>query len=297
MKKFTSLFLLFIGLSGFSQIALTYQLKKEQFFKIVTVADQTIEQNIAGTIAEVKQKITMGISYEVVSATKELFDIKCTYYRIAYATSAMGIEVNYDSENPNQEVEPGAVAFAALLDKSFFIKINTSGAVLEVSGFDEIIDAMMEDFGELDEATRSATREQFKLQFGDEQITKTMEQSLKFFPISGKAKKNEKWSISSTLGMFEVDIKSDYELSGYDQKSATISVWSEIAPSSFKQNAGGVDMEMEMSGSQSGEYIIERSTGMLISGRIVQDLTASAKTMGMTIPMKINAENTFVRVD
>ena len=42
---------------------------------------------------------------------------------------------------------------------------------------------------------------------------------------------------------------------------------------------------------------IDRSSGMLISGKVTQDLTATAKAMGMTIPMKIKSENSFLRED
>ncbi len=297
MKNSITFLLLLISISAFTQIDLGYNLKKGQVFKIVTYADQNIKQEMMGTETEIKQKITMGIKYEVTNANNGIFDLKCTYYRIVYVTSAMGMEVNYDSENPSAAIDPAAMGFAALLDKSFMLKFNSTGEILEVTGFEEMIDAMIDDMGNLDEITKAATKEQLKMQFGGEQLARTMEQSLKFFPTSGKAKTGETWTITTTLGAYAMDISSDYNLIDYTNKTATISVNSDIESSTFTQNAGSMEMEMEMSGNQSGQYIIDRSSGMLLSGIITQDLTANATTMGMTIPMKIKSENTFTRED
>lgn len=297
MKKGLTILLVFLGISAFSQIDLEYNLKKGQTYKIATIADQTVEQEVMGNPMNVKQKITMGISYEVVGVSNEVFEIKCTYYRVAYESLAMGMEVNYDSENPTETIDPAAIGFSAIVDKSFSMKFNKSGEVTEVTGFEKMINEMVDGFGNLDEESKAVTKEQLQSQFGGEQLKKTMEQSLKLFPTTGKAKKGDTWSITSTLGMYAMDISSNYDLVDYNRKTATINVSSQIEPSTFTQNTGEMEMDMEMSGSQLGQMIIDRSSGMLISGKVTQDLIATAKAMGMTIPMKIKSKNTFLRED
>ncbi|MCP4459127.1 MAG: hypothetical protein GY816_14055 [Cytophagales bacterium] len=294
MKNFASLLLFLIGVSASAQIDLRYDLKKGQLFKVATIVEQNVEQNMMGTEVEVKQKFTMGISYEVTNASDGIFDMKCTYYRVAFESSAMGMEVNYNSENPPSTIPAAALGFAALIGKSFMMKFKATGEVVQITGFETMIEEMINGM-ELPDEERATTKELLNGQFGGEELTKTMEQSFKFFPSSGEANKGDKWSISTTLGMYAMDITNNYVLMDYDKRTATITVESEIEKSTFSQNTDG--MEMEMSGSQTGQMIIDRKSGMLISAKINQDLTATANMMGMSVPMKIKSVNTFFRED
>ena len=148
-----------------------------------------MEQEVMGNPVNVKQKITMGIQYEVLGVSDEVFEMSCTYYRVAFESMAMGIEVNYDSENPIETINPSAIGFAAIVDKSFNMKFNQAGEVTEVSGFEQMISEMVDFFGELDDQSKAATKEQLRSQFGGDQLKKTMEQSLKLFLLPEKPKK------------------------------------------------------------------------------------------------------------
>ena len=85
----------------------------------------------------------------------------------------MGMEVNYDSENPTETINPATLGFSAIVDKSFAMKFNKSGEVIEVTGFEKMINEMVDAFGELDEESKTATKEQVQSQFGGEQLKKT----------------------------------------------------------------------------------------------------------------------------
>lgn len=290
MKKFLTLALTALTLVASAQIDLKYNLQKGQKFKILMVMDQDITQDMMGQTMEQQQTITQGVEYEVLSASGGMVDMKCTFYRMGMSISAMGMDMSYDSKTGEGADTPFGSVFGALVNQSFTIKMNGSGEVVGISGIDTMLDKIVEASGQGPEM-----KDQLAGQFGDEAMTNSMTQALKYFPSNMKATKGQTWSYTTGLGLYDVEMTNSYTLSEYSPTEATISVSSVLEPSSFTQSQNGMDMEMNMSGTQSGTMTIERKTGMLLKGEITQDLTATANAMGMEIPMTIKTTNSFVR--
>lgn len=297
MKKLLTLLLLTSVFSLSAQIDLKYNLKKGQTFKILSTAEQDIDQEIMGQSMKVKQTYIQGVKYEVVSVFGGNAKINCTFYRTAFDVSSMAMSMSYDSEDEStDENNPLSLTFGSMLNKSFSIQLSFNGKVQSVEGMDAIINDIMDAAG-TDENTKAQMQAQLETQFSGEAIGKSLEQGLNFFPPNGKAAEGDEWSFEASLGVYDVNIQNSYSLQSFDQNTATITLNSTIDADNFTQEMNGQEMQMSMKGNQSGEIQIERSTGMIIQGVINQDMEATAAMMGMTVPMKIKSTNTFVRED
>jgi hypothetical protein len=290
MKKLTTLLVL-IACAGIvsAQIPLRYTLKQGQSFKIMQSIDQFISQDIMGMKQDMQQTIKMGTRYDVTAVAGDVYTVKCTYYRVAMNMNAMGMEMSYDSDNPSGAADPMSLVFAALVNQSFTMKFNTAGDILGISGVDVMINNMIGGMGLTDPEQEAATREQLSAQYGDEAMMNSMEQVLKIFPASGKGNKGETWSTNVKMPGFNLDLNNQYQLSDFDNVNATMKVTSLISPTTIKQNQGGMEMEMEMSGSQNGIVVVERATGMVMKSTMTQDITAKVNAMGMSWPMTIKS--------
>lgn len=296
MKPLLSLFTLCIAIGLHAQIDLKYDLRKGQSFKILTVVDQTIEQNVMGQSVETKQKITFGSDYKVISQNDDYYNLKCTYYRVGYFISSTGMEISYDSETDTESTNPATAPFAAMLNKSFNMHMTPGGEILKVEGVDQLLDDIINSV-ELPDDKKTQLKTQLATQFGEESQMKSQEQVFKFFPETGKANKGDKWSYNTTLAAYDVDMVNNYTLKSYDKSEAEIVVNSEVMRGSFTQMSNGMEVDMTLGGDQYGTFLVDRDSGMIRQGVINQSLEGEASMMGMNIPMVIKSESTFTRED
>jgi len=296
MKILLSLWTLCVVINVNAQIDLKYDLKQGQTFKILTVLDQKIEQEMMGQSIETVQKITFGTDYKVISTNPEYYDVKCTYYRVGYFVSATGMEISYDSETDTETTNPATAPFAAMLNKSFSMHLTPSGQVLKVKGVDQLLDDIVNSV-ELPEDKKTQLKTQLSSQFGEKSQMKSQEQVFKFFPETGRASKGDQWTYNTTLASYDIDMVNSYTLKSYDPSKAEIEVMSEMLPGSFTQMSNGMEVEMTLGGKQLGTFFVDRDSGMIRQGVINQDLKGEATMMGMNVPMVIKSESTFTRED
>ncbi len=294
MKRLLTLLLLTSFFSLSAQIDLKYNLQNGQSFKILTVAEQAIDQEIMGQTMQINQSYTQGTKFEVMSVASRETRIKCTYYRIAFKMSSMAGNMSFDSADPASSNGSLAMTFGSMVGKTFFITMDQTGTIKKVEGMDAIVNEIIESTA-IDQASKSQLKMQLETQFGSDAIAKSMEQGFMFFPANGRAKQGDQWAYDTNLGIYDVNVTNVYSLTALDANTATISLSTTMDSGKFSQNMNGQQMEMELSGTQSGSVKVERQTGMIIEGVVKQDLEAKASTMGMTIPMKIKGTNTFTR--
>src|SRR4029078_7711989 len=105
--------------------------------------------------------------------------ITTSYKRLHMNMKVMGMTIDIDSEKPfegngESDITKNPLGLmnkmiSGMVGKSFVVKVNESGEVLEVSGFNKIIDDMIDSMG-MGDAVKAQAMGSMKDQFNDESL-------------------------------------------------------------------------------------------------------------------------------
>ena len=291
MRLILSNCLLLASVLTFAQVDLGYHLKKGQEFKLSIETVQNIEQDIMGQINETEQSIKQGMQMKVLSKDGENYRMSCEIYKIGWGLSSpmLGMEQSYDSENPDP-ASPFAF-MGKMVGQPFEFKMTQSGTVSDITGLEEIIIAMVEGM-ELDEASKQQTLLQLQDMMGEKSFKGSMDQVLQFFP-GKKVSIGDTWINEADLVNYGIVMNNEFTLKELNKEQATVELSSDITSEKTSQSMNGMDVEVEIGGKQSGTFVVDRKSGILIEGTVIQELEGSASTMGMNIPMKIKTTSNY----
>ncbi|MDP5169780.1 MAG: DUF6263 family protein, partial [Bacteroidia bacterium] len=258
-----------------------------------SMTDQLIVQDIMGMKQEMKQQI--GLTYDMVVESKEsgVYTLSYTYTRSQFMMDAgpmMG-KVEYDSDTHEGEIEAMARGYAATVGKSFSVKMDERGQVLEITGVDEMISSMMEDFADLPEAEREAIKTSLQTQFGGEALKGSIQASSPVYPEK-KVKAGSSWeSAYRTESGFSLDITSSTAVTSLNGEEAVLTATlSQASDPETSMEMSGMKLVYDIKGGGETTSTVSLGNGMLSKSTTVQNLsgevTASGGMMGngMTWP-------------
>ena len=147
IKKIATILLIFVAALSCSdkiskknaKLDLKLNLEKGDQFKIKMSTDQTIIQNMNNIKQKIDQKIGLVYQIDVLKVDdNKVAELKITYKSGKFEMNGP-IKVNYDSEKSKGKVNPLAIGFASVIGKSFFLKVNHKGKILETGTHDELL--------------------------------------------------------------------------------------------------------------------------------------------------------------
>jgi hypothetical protein len=154
----------------------------------IDTAGLTVEQAVRTTyfyaVAGVDEKGTAALTVK--------------YEAVAIKSSGLQ-ELEFDSEKHKEvPADPTAQLISRLVGRSFSLKLGPSGKVLEVAGFDKILDSLFK--GSEDDAQMAAQRQALKQAYSDEAMQSMMQQM--FMPLpEAPAAKGDSWKTDFALQM------------------------------------------------------------------------------------------------
>ncbi len=271
--------------SSDDKISLEMKFKEGDVFKIVNRADQEISMKMMGMSNDVGQKFDFYLKQEVKSVAEDgSADIEVTYDRIVYEINMalMGQKITYDSEiDEPGGANPMADAMDPVVGKSFTMKLDKRGQVLEVTGLEAILDGMAASGGE-------ANMEAFK----PENIKKTMQGIQAIYPdvLVGEG---DTWGAETDLsGDYPLDLKTTYKVEKIESDKIILGVDGTVSSDGKAELPNGAG-SMSMDGTQKGTMEIDRATGMMLNGDLVQDISGEVTAMGQSSPMTISSKITI----
>ena len=278
---------------------LRYKVNIGDKFTYETVTDQVISQNIMGMEQVIKQKITMVYDMEVIGENAGVYEIRNTYRKAKFSMDGGALmgTVEYDSENPPAEVEAMARGYAALVGQTFTYHTNQLGEIVSVSGLSEMMDAIVNQFGDLPEAELEAMRTSLESQYGDTPMSTNLQAASPAFPEK-KVKVGKSWERSYTQNTgFSMDINSVYTVKSLAGDEAVIA--SALTTTTDPESAmemSGMTLKYNMSGTGSGEVRYAKTTGVVTQSTTTQsingDVNASGGMMGEGMSWPITIEST-----
>ena len=152
---------------------------------------QRVSSDAGGTPVRQQMSTTMALEVGEVDA-KGAVTVQARYEAVAARASGIQ-EYDYDSEKDKEPPdEPAARMMSKLVGQSFTMRLGADGKVLEVRGYDQVIEAMSKGVGD-DEAARERARRALGQMFSDDAFKSRMQQLAPPLP-GGKVKKGDTWS-------------------------------------------------------------------------------------------------------
>jgi len=244
----------------------------------------------------VRQQMTTTMALEVLEVDgKGAATIRAVYEAVAGRSSGVQ-EYDYDSEKDKEPPDdPAARLLSKLTGQSFTMTMGSDGKVLDVRGYDKLVDAMAAGLTGESEAAREKAKQALRQSYSDEAFRSRMQQLAPALP-AGRVKAGESWSNDFTIRLPVVDrvtykIRSTLaELKGgearIDQEIAV-----EFKGSEDRENPAAAQVEAKEAKGKS-TCVFGLSPGRFISQKATVDLTlAMGKT---TVPVHVETELTLL---
>jgi len=268
MKPQTILTFVALLLAGFVH-AQKLTLKKDQSFTVTTKANVQVNQEVMGQSMEMTTDSEDEKQLTVAEVTGSSYKIKGKSTKLKTQMSAMGQEMKFDSENPDD----GDPTFAEPMKKNMQAEINfdvdaATGNVTMPESMDEnSADGMMAAMGS----------------------DPSLQYEMLFMPLApSKLKAGTTWTDSTNQdGLKMHNTYTVKEVKGNDAVIARHSIV-DLTKSVEAQQGMQVDVNMKMNVDTDGTY--DAKTGLLKKATINMTGEGSADAMGMNIPMTLSSK-------
>jgi hypothetical protein len=265
---------------------------------IKMLTDQKISQTVMGQSMNVDQSI--GMTYSL-TATGVLPDgsttVDVTYEAVSFKTNAPGQNVDYDSTRPQQgEIPMLAKTFAAMVGAKMTMTMAPDGKVTKVDGAEAFLQKIVDGMGLPEGPMRQQVMDQMKQQFSGEQLAASMQQLISTYPAK-PLNVGDTWTQSQNLGAGSMPFTADttYTVKGIDGSSVVLGLDSKLNAAPLF-GADPSQPQMTLTGTQKGDMIVDRASGMPRKANLRQDISGKMSAQGMEIPMTITSNITMEAV-
>ena len=237
-----------------------------------TIMNQPSTVNISGVY---------GI--EVLSEEAGIRTLKGVYRNFKMYMKMMGMEIDVDTDKPNTPVagdenNPSTMVarvFSGIAGKTFTMKVDQEGKVIEVSGIEEMVKSMVDSM-DFDANTKQQMQASLEDQFNEQSIKDAFAQAFYIFP-NKKVKDGDSWTKTFTMGGKTPSKQTTtYTVTDIEGDIVTLDTKTDIS------SVG----EMEISGSQTGKVLVDSRTGLMVNGNFDQNMKVKVQGMDMDIKAK-----------
>lgn len=253
--------------------------------------DYEMEMLIEQKLLETPLKIGMNTYYsiDVQGDDGTVKTLAARYERFKMDMDMAGIKLNVDTEGPVDTTGMGgnqlamlSRVFRAVRGKSFEMKVNAEGKVLEIKGFGEMAESIVSSLGldpEKEKETREKIKQQFGQQFNDQKVREQFERFFYIFP-GKEVKQGDSWKKNSQAsGFFSGNMNSTYTVTEIEGDMVTLEEKTRIA---LEEEGTGT------MGEQTGTLVVDSRTGLVVSADMLLNITAKAG--GISVPLKMTTK-------
>ncbi len=211
---------------------------------------------------------------EVIEDDGNIKTLKTTYERFAMNVAMPNRTISADSDSTDTAAtgdmtDPSqlmSAMFGALKGKSFNLKVDREGKVTDVTGVEQIADAMVNSM-KVKEEMRPMIRQAFTQQFNEQNIKEIFSQSFNIFP-NKPVQVGDSWEkkVAGTSTM-PMDVTTTYTVKAIKGELVTLDAKSKM------NFTGGADMN----GSQTGTMVVNAKTGLIVNSDFEQTLSGQMK--------------------
>lgn len=300
MLKKLSLVIFILSILSFGLFAenLELNLKKDSVYYQKVVSKSLVSQEFGGQTMDIDMGITGLMSFKVTDYKDSVYSMEVKYEELGMSMNMMGMTQEFSSENNNPE-DIFSTILKNMKNKSFTLKMNKQGKVLEVKNIEGLYESMFEGI-ELSTEEKEQIKVQLMTTYGEESLKGNIEMASAIFPEAKKVNKGEKWNVNTKLSAgFVANLNSTYELKEINKDSYLIVGNGTLVTtnSDTYTETNGYLVKYSINGTVLSEIKIDKTTGWTTESKITQDfsgtnfikLTPDA-IEDMAVPMKIKTD-------
>jgi hypothetical protein len=174
--------------SGGDAVELRLNLEKGKTYGYAMKTDMNMDVQVLGKPMKTSVSMNFGFKINVDDIdSAHNYRVTSTYDAIKFKTSAMGMEMGYDSQEPGDTTRADMFSgmfrkmFGGMLGKQFKFTLTPKGEVKDVTGVKEMVESMMNSI-DIPEARKAAMQKQMESSFNEDQIKQGFEQGFSVFP-------------------------------------------------------------------------------------------------------------------
>jgi hypothetical protein len=234
-------------------------------------------------------KSTVELKYAVAEDSSGNYVFTTTYDKIKIYTKNGDKETEMNSDNAMVTIDPVERMLGILKSAKIIASLNAKGEIVNVSGYKELGDQLMNSFATDDHYGKEMARHQWEKTIGNGIVKNTMDQLFKVFPDSA-IHIGDTWKIDSRQeGELPMITKSIYTLKAINDDVAVIAAEGIINSDGTNTVMGYNNATASLKGNQTAEFEIETKTGMLINGSIKMTVNGKLFVMGREVPIEIES--------
>jgi len=253
---------------------------KQYDYEIVWDMDQKVMDR------DNKINLLAGYSFEVTEEKDKIKTLRGVYKSFRLYMKIMDMEMDIDTDKPVDTISEGEnkgdqmsmmkKIFTGIKGKIFTMKVDEEGNVLSVSGFDEIINSMIDSAG-VNEDMKLQMKVSLMDQFNEQELKNQFAQVFMIFP-NKSVKVGDSWQKKYLMsGKMPANFSTTYTVKQIEGNQVTLDAKTAIAP------AGG---EMEVKGEQTGTLLVDSKTGLVLHAEFNQDMETKTGDFQITIHSK-----------
>lgn len=316
MKNIALFLLLFFTLGTVSSSAsdkkkkeIKLHLKKGKTYQLNQVSEVETIQKIEGQDFVVKISLAATTSFEVKDFSDNVFSMDVWFENLSTKISNPYTNIEVNTESAPQEKDNVMVSvmhdmLKSIIGKTFLVRIDQRGKILQVSGINELfaysLDVIMSKYT-LDEPKRNLLYSQIIQSFGNEAVKSSLETILNIYPEQPVAIDNTWVKSIPVKNIVDASYRVEYKLGqSIDSVHEISGIGKFITNKSDFIKMGAIEVKYNLDGKYLIEIAISKESGWITRGKIVQKLDGTVdyapnKDMpeGMKVPMSINTTSTF----
>ena len=257
----------------------TFKLEKGETYPLVTYQKDVQTMTAPdGKSQSGTSEMTDEMSFTVNDLKDGIYDITINLTGKRNSQSANGKTVAIDTKQAEPKDEQLKMMWKvnkALVGNKLNLKMNESGKVLSITGFDTIYSKIAASVGPAikDAKEKAGFVNSFKQSFNEKMLKDQFTKNLLLIPAKG-AKIGDKWSQSENATPDgKIKLTTTYTLKSVDDGIAKIAVSGGIPKKSDKQTKEGVTRSMSSELSQNGTITLDQKTGWVKNQNIAVKTT------------------------
>lgn len=288
MKKLSTLAVFFLAIVTFAQTYnISLNLKKGETYHTLNDIKMNMLQKVMGQEIPMKMNMMLGLSFNVLDSQKDVYNLEAKYSYLGTNVSMMGQDYMMASD-ADLSIPPNKL-MAAMVNVPFTMKVKSNGDVLEVVGYEKVLEAMKNALPD------SPSAKEFEKSYSKEQISQNFKST--FFAIPPKPVKiGETWNAVFVSKNNDIDISNNMtcKLEAVEGDVYKISyVGDLIAKEGTSMEREGMKMNVKkMDGKMSGTLQLDKKSSWVKnsdnSGSLNMEIDADINGTKMPMESKID---------
>jgi hypothetical protein len=213
--------------------------------------------------------------------------LKMHFEKIVSKVKNDNTENEYDADNSSFSVNPMEKMLGVLKASSLDVHLKSNGTLKSIEGYKQLTETLFSKLQFPDQNSEMLAREQWNKTIESTMIKQNISQFFKIFPDS-TVHLREKWRITNKHeGEFGLLTTTTFFVKAINEDRVFIESYSEIVSDNTGNLMKNVIQKTDLKGEQTGEYVMEKNSGMLLSSEMKMKIKGTVSTNNTEVPIQM----------